>query len=531
MIRISDIRLSVGRPEADLVKKAAHILGLRPAEVISCTIYRRSVDARKKAATPHYSYVVDVEVKNPREILKKGIRNVSAAPDMEYKYPKCVQGGARPVVAGFGPAGMFSALILAQLGLRPVVLERGRDIESRTEAVERFWRDGELDTESNVQFGEGGAGAFSDGKLTARTKDLRSRKVFTELVRFGAPEEILYDGRPHIGTDRLREVVRALRLEIIRLGGEVRFESRLTGIRLENGAVTGAEVNGKEVISADSLVLALGHSARDTLETLYESGIKMERKPFAAGVRIEHPQAFIDERQYGSAEIAEKLGPADYKLTYTAKGGRGVYSFCMCPGGSVVAAASEQGRLAVNGMSMYARDGENANSALLVQLSPEDYPSEHPLAGIQLQRELEQRAFEAGGGDYRAPAQYLGAFLGRNGAEGGVQPTYRPGVRLTDLSKVLPDYITEALKEAIPEMGRRLKGFDMDGAMLTAVESRSSSPVRILRDAESRESLSAAGLYPVGEGAGYAGGIVSAAVDGILAAERIAEKTLAGEAE
>ena len=482
MIRIADLKLPLGRDESLLKKRAAKQLHIPVEQVASWRIFKKSLDARKKDRI-HYVCVVDVAVDNETKV------------------------------------GMFAALILAQMGLKPIVLERGGDVDSRKEAVDKFWQTGQLDVDNNVQFGEGGAGTFSDGKLTTRIKDPRCRKVLEEFVAAGAPGEILYDSKPHIGTDLLRGVVKEIRQKIISLGGEVRFFSKVTDIFSENGMVTAVEINGKERLDASDVVLALGHSARDTFAMLYAKGFALEQKPFAMGVRIEHPQEMVNVSQYG--EAADQLPAADYRLTYTTTKGRGVYTFCMCPGGYVVAAASEEGRLAVNGMSEHARDGQNANSALLVQVFPEDFGSEHPLAGMYFQRELEEKAFQAGGGNYTAPVQTVGSFLqDKENVFGQVCPTYAPKTVFADMKEIFPDFMTEAMAEALPAMGRRLKGFDRDDAVLTAVESRSSSPVRILRG-EGGQSLSLTGLYPTGEGAGYAGGIVSAAVDGVVAAEHI----------
>ncbi len=519
MIRISGIKLNID--DTDLVGAVCDRLKIKRESVKSIEIRRKSLDARKKDSI-HYLYTVDVTAENEDRILKScHDKNVARSDYRKYELPagKPII-DSRPVVVGFGPAGMFAALALAEKGLHPIVLERGKDVESRTADVESFWNGGKFDPESNVQFGEGGAGTFSDGKLTARTKDKRSGYVMDKFIEAGAPAEIAYDAKPHIGTDRLKAVVKNIRQRIIGLGGEVRFESRLTAIKSENGELRAAIVNGLERIETDSLVLAIGHSARDTFEMLKNNGIALEQKPFAAGVRIEHKQRDISFAQYGVA--AEKLPPADYMLTYTTKEGRGVYSFCMCPGGCVVAASSEEGRLVVNGMSEYARDGENANSALLVQVEPSDFGSDDPLAGVELQRRIEEAAFRAGGGDYSAPVQRYGDFvLGRTSvSEGEVRHTYRPGVKYADLNGVLPRFISESLKEAIPQMGKRLNGFDSPDALMTGVETRSSSPVRILRDREGN-SLSLKGLYPTGEGAGYAGGIVSAAIDGVRQAENI----------
>ncbi len=523
MIRVSELKLPLDAEQKVLEKKLAKALRISAEEILEYRIFKRSLDARKKENI-HYVYVVDVEVKNEKRILEKNRdKNISKTPDLSYKLPK---GGElpqkRPLVVGFGPAGMFAGLLLAEMGLCPLVLERGGDVESRRKAVEDFWNTGRLDTENNVQFGEGGAGTFSDGKLTTRIKDPRCRKVLEEMVEAGAPEEILYDAKPHIGTDLLRGVVKKIRDKIISLGGEVRFFAKVTGFEWEKGGVKAVLLADGERIETDDVVLALGHSARDTFELLHKEYFMLEQKPFAMGVRIEHPQKMIDEIQYG--EAADKLPAADYRLTYTTQKGRGVYTFCMCPGGYVVAAASEEGRLAINGMSEHARDGENANSALLVQVFPEDFGSEHPLAGMYFQRELEEKAFATGGSDYTAPVQRVGGFLGTDDAsETEVEATYRPAVKESNMDEIFPSFMTEALREALPAMGRKLKGFDRPDALLTAVESRSSSPIRILRD-ERGMSLHHSGIYPAGEGAGYAGGIVSAAVDGIYIAEKIAEK-------
>lgn len=522
MIRITDLKLPIHGTEEQLKKKAARALGLPMEAIVELQVFRRSIDARKKDQI-HYVYVVDVLVKDEKKILAKTKgKNITVTPDFSYSF---IQGKVkcnyRPVVVGFGPAGMFAALLLAEMGIKPIVVERGGDVESRHKAIEGFWKEGKLDTENNVQFGEGGAGTFSDGKLTTRIKDPRCRKVLEELVEAGAPEEILYDAKPHIGTDLLRGVVQRVREKIISLGGEIHFFAKVTDIVVESGKVQGVILADGKTIVTNDVVLAIGHSARDTFEMLHEKGASLEQKPFAMGVRIEHPQKMIDDAQYGAT--AENLPPADYRLTYTTQKGRGVYTFCMCPGGYVVAAASEEGRLAVNGMSEYSRDGENANSALLVQVFPEDFGSDHPLAGMHFQRKLEEKSFQAGGGNYAAPVQRVGAFLQRKAETLEVSPTYLPGTKEVDLDAIFPAFMTEAMREAIPAMAKKLKGFDRADAVLTAVESRSSSPIRILRG-ENGESPWAEGLYPTGEGAGYAGGIVSAAVDGISVAEKIFTK-------
>lgn len=523
MIRVSELKLPIEGDQKALEKKLAKTLRVPVEEIKAYRIFKRSLDARKKENI-HYAYVVDVEVKNEKRIFEKNKdKNITKTPDLDYKMRKGeVMPEKRPVVVGFCPAGMFAGLLLAEMGLCPIVLERGGDVESRKVAVETFWNTGKLDTENNVQFGEGGAGTFSDGKLTTRIKDPRCRKVLEEMVDAGAPEEILYDAKPHIGTDLLRGVVKNIREKIKSLGGEVRFFAKVTGFEWNSDKIKAVLLADGERIETDDVVLALGHSARDTFELLYAENFVLEQKPFAMGVRIEHPQKMVDAAQYG--EAAHRLPAADYRLTYTTSKGRGVYTFCMCPGGYVVAAASEEGRLAVNGMSEHARDGENANSALLVQVYPEDFGSSHPLAGMYFQRELEEKAFETGGGKYTAPVQTVGDFLQTGDALiKEVTPTYRPNTKKSNMDDILPAFMTEALREALPAMGRKLKGFDREDALLTAVESRSSSPIRILRN-ERGMSIKYSGVYPAGEGAGYAGGIVSAAVDGILAAEKIVEK-------
>lgn len=527
MIRISGMKLKL--KDRDIKKAVMAELRIKETSIKNIMIRRKSLDARKKDDI-HYIYTVDVELAEGDKIIKnikkrKGGADISVSPYKKYELPKGeIKEGKRPVVAGFGPAGMFAALVLAEKGMCPIVIERGKDVDSRTEDVEKFWNGGKFDPESNVQFGEGGAGTFSDGKLTTRIKDPRSSFVTDEFIEAGAPEEIAYEAKPHIGTDKLKGVVKNIRKKIIELGGEVRFECRLSAIESTDGRVT-AVITDKGKIETDSLVLAVGHSARDTFYELAEEGITLEKKPFAVGVRIEHRQSDISRAQYG--EAAKLLPPADYMLTYTTKAGRGVYTFCMCPGGYVVAAASEEGRLVVNGMSEYARDSENANSALLVQVGPEDFPSDNVLAGVEFQRRIEEKAFKAGGGDYSAPIQRLGDFMeGRvSEKEGEVHHSYRPGTRFADLNDVLPEFVCDSIKEAIPSLGRKLSGFDSPDAIMTGAETRSSSPVRIVRD-ESGQSVSLKGLYPTGEGAGYAGGIVSAAVDGVRQAENIIKERI-----
>ena len=520
MIRIREISLPAEHSVHQLPYEAARLLRVPNSKVRRMQIVRRSIDARKKPDI-RVIYTIDVAVDgNESKILKQsGCKRAALAPTDRYKPPKSAPEAAkRPVVIGFGPAGMFAGLILAIAGLRPIILERGKDAQSRHADVQRFFETGQLDAVSNVQFGEGGAGTFSDGKLNTGVNNTRISWVLEQFVKAGAAEEILFDAKPHVGTDVLLTVVQNLRQRIISLGGEVRFLSKVTGIRTEDGRLTGLEINNEEVLPCDRAILAIGHSARDTFQMLYDMGLPMESKPFAMGVRIEHSQKTVNEAQYGKNDPI--LPPADYKLVKHLDN-ETVYTFCMCPGGYVVAAASEEGRVVTNGMSYADRAGENANAALLVTVNPMDLPGDGPLAGMYWQQQIEEAAFAAGGGGYKAPAQKVGDFLaGVPSTEAGsVQPTYRPGVTWCDLHRVLPGKITGALKEAIPQLEGNLKGFSHSDAVLTAPETRSSSPVRIIRD-ESRQA-SVAGLYPTGEGAGYAGGIMSAALDGIQSAEAL----------
>ncbi|MCR4601307.1 MAG: hypothetical protein K5767_06190 [Clostridia bacterium] len=546
MLRIDQLKLKMNEPVSALPSKIAKALRMKDLKITEWKVVRESVDARKKPDI-RFNYTVDFTAADEKRLLEKAskIRGVSLklAPDRDY-HIHTINGDLpeeqRPVIAGLGPCGLFAALILAEAGARPIVLERGRSVEQRTADVEHFWETGELDPSSNVQFGEGGAGTFSDGKLTTGIKDPRIAKVNDEFIQAGADPSIAYSHLPHIGTDVLREVVKNIREKIISLGGEVRFESQLTGLIRENDRLAGIEIKDSgsgttSRMACRQLILAPGNSARDTFEMLHDSGIKLEPKPFSVGVRIEHPQVLVDESQYGVErnDSEGRLSAAAYKLSHHCEDGRGVYTFCMCPGGYVVASSSEPGGVVTNGMSYRARDGKNANSALLVGISPEDYGGspEDPLAGVRFQRQLERRAFEIGGENYRAPAERLETFISDAASpervpfsgspeELSVEPTYRPGVTWKRVSDVLPDFVTDAMREAIPVMAGKLKGFDLGQAVMTAVETRSSSPVRIMRD-ETGQSVSLQGLYPGGEGAGYAGGIMSAAVDGIRLAEHI----------
>ena len=523
MLRIDQLRLSPGQSESILSGKIAKLLRLPAGDILRTEILRRAVDAREEL---FFVYTVAAEVKNEAQVLRRcRDKRVSRyTPEIYHLPAPCAADDIPPVVVGAGPAGLFAALVLAHAGLKPILLERGQPTEQRTLDVEAFWSGGPLNTESNVQFGEGGAGAFSDGKLNTGTRDPRHRFILQQLVDCGAPESILADAKPHVGTDYLHIVLKNLRRRLTELGCDIRFGHRLEAVHHQGGVLTELTVHSQGTtyrLPCRQLILALGHSARDTVETLYGCGLAMEAKPFAVGVRIEHRQSAIDAVQYRKFAGHPALGAATYKLSCHLPNGRSAFSFCVCPGGQVVAAASESGRAVTNGMSEYARDKENINGALLVNVTPADFPSDHPLAGITFQRQLEEAAFVLGGSDYRAPCQRVGDFLLHRPSEGSgsVTPSYRPGVKWCDLHRCLPDFVAETLELALPELERRLPGYAAPDAVLTAVESRSSAPVRIPRDETYQANIR--GVYPCGEGAGYAGGILSAAADGMRCAEQI----------
>jgi uncharacterized FAD-dependent dehydrogenase len=534
MLRITEIKLPLDHAEEALKAALLKKLGIPADELLELSIFKRGVDARKAHAIL-LVYSLDVSLKNEAKILAKFNKDPHVRPTPDTTYQFVAQAPVnlknRPIVVGFGPAGIFAALILAQSGFKPIVLERGKAVRERTQDTWGLWRKGVLNPESNVQFGEGGAGTFSDGKLYSQIKDPKhyGRKVLQEFVKAGAPEEILYVSHPHIGTFRLVGMVEEMRNTITALGGEIRFQSKVTDIEIAvnnsgENQVQAVVLESGEHIATNHLVLAVGHSARDTFEMIHGKGIYVEAKPFSIGFRIEHPQSLIDRARHGPNAQHPILGAADYKLVHHAKNGRSVYSFCMCPGGTVVAAASEPHRVVTNGMSQYSRNERNANAGIVVGITPEvDYPG-HPLAGMELQRKLEGQAYELGGSNYKAPAQLIGDFLANRPSTqfGEVVPSYTPGVHLTNLDTVLPEFAISAIREAIPHFAKQIKGFDMSDGLLTGVETRTSSPIRIKRDDDSLQSINTKGLYPTGEGAGYAGGILSAGVDGIKIAEAVA---------
>ena len=544
MLRITELKLPLDHAEADLLTALVTKLGIRAEQVTRWEIFRRGYDSRKKADIQLvYTLDIDVPPAVAAYLLKKFKRdaNLMPTPDTSYKFVADAASlgttHLRPVVIGFGPCGIMAALILAQMGLRPIILERGKVGRERTLDTWALWRKSELNTESNVQFGEGGAGTFSDGKLWTQTKDPKhyGRKVLQEFVAAGAPDEILYVSKPHVGTFRLVKMVEHIRATIIALGGEFRFQHKVVDVEFETEetakqicAVVTENADGqRETLRTDHVVLAIGHSARDTFKMLFDRGVHIEAKPFSIGFRIEHPQGLIDRARFGPSAGNAILGAADYKLVHHATNGRSVYSFCMCPGGTVVAATSEEGRVVTNGMSQYSRNERNANAGIVVGITPDDYPG-HPLAGIEFQQQWERRAYELGGRNYYAPAQLVGDFVAgvASTALGGVEPSYKPGVTLTDLASALPDYAVTAIREAIPAFEKQIPGFFMMDAVLTGVETRTSSPIRITRRDDDLQSLNVRGLFPAGEGAGYAGGIMSAGIDGIRVAEAVARSVV-----
>jgi hypothetical protein len=531
MLRLTELRLPLDHTPDALTQAVQDRLKLSAPEVLHIKVFKRGYDARKKTGIV-WVYTLDIEVLNEKQVLEHfaSDQHIQSTPDMVYRFvgkaPEDLE--ERPIIVGFGPCGMLAGLVLAQMGFRPIILERGKKVRERTKDTWGLWRKGVLNPESNVQFGEGGAGTFSDGKLYSQIKDPRhlGRKVLEEFVKAGAPEEILYLSKPHIGTFRLVKMVEAIRAEIESLGGEIRFQQQMTDLILDQGQVLGLKLADGAELMGRHIVLALGHSARDTFAMLHERGVYMQAKPFSIGFRIEHPQKLIDEARLGAFAGNEALGAADYKLVHHAKNGRAVYSFCMCPGGQVVAATSEEGRVVTNGMSQYSRAERNANAGIVVGITPQDYP-EGILAGLEFQRQWESRAYELGQGSYLAPAQLVGDFIQGVPSKtlGTVEPSYQPGVHLTDLATSLPSYAIEAIREALPAFERSIKGFAMNDAVLTGVETRTSSPINLTRN-DSYQSLNVKGLYPAGEGAGYAGGILSAGVDGIKVAEAVAKSLL-----
>ncbi|MBU2918870.1 NAD(P)/FAD-dependent oxidoreductase [Psychrosphaera sp. F3M07] len=535
MIRLTEIKLPLNHEPEALSTAITTKLKISAEQMGSFVVFKRGYDARNKRNI-QLIYTLDVTLNDPElttQLLSQfeTDQHVKPTPDTSYKYVVHAPTDLteRPIVIGFGPCGLMAGLTLAQMGFKPIIIERGNEVRQRTKDTFGFWRQRKLNTESNVQFGEGGAGTFSDGKLYSQVKDPNhyGRKVMTEFVKAGAPDEILFVSKPHIGTYKLVSMVEKMRAEIIELGGEIRFGTRVDDIHITDEQITGVTLNTGEILNTNHLVLAVGHSARDTFQMIYDKGIYVEAKPFSIGFRIEHKQSAIDQARFGDNAGNEILGAADYKLVHHCKNGRSVYSFCMCPGGTVVAATSEENRVVTNGMSQYSRNERNANSAIVVGIDPErDYPN-HPLAGIDLQRELESLAFELGGRDYNAPAQTIGDFLkGKPDSElGDVKPSFTPGITLTDLSKALPDFAVDAIREAIPAFNKKIQGFASEDGLLTGVETRTSSPISIKRNKDF-QSINTKGLFPAGEGAGYAGGILSAGIDGIKVAEAVAKSML-----
>jgi uncharacterized protein len=533
MISLQQIKLPITHLEEELQEKIADILGLTFEQVKDFHITKRAIDSRKKRQMIYFVYSIELSIENELNVLKSKIakkntkfhRICMKKPNV-YEIPEVnvTKQDKRPIIVGSGPCGLFAALILAKAGMKPLVIERGGDVDSRIKDVETFLSTGILNTKSNIQFGEGGAGTFSDGKLNTLINNPRIKYIFDELVKAGAPDSILYDAKPHIGTDKIRGVAKNIREQIISRGGEVRFNTKLTDIKTDGKKLTSIILDDTEEIETDTLVLAIGYSARDTYEMLFEKNIEIMQKQFAIGVRIEHKAEMINKSQYDAFSNNKKLGSAKYKLVSHSEKNRSVYTFCMCPGGYVMPSSSEEGVVVTNGMSEYAQDGENSNAALLVNVNPEDFPSEHPLAGIEFQRELEKKAFELGGSNYYAPVQLVSDFLKKQKSEniGDIMPSYKPGFTLVSLDDCLPDFVAESLREALPKFESKIKGFSNGDAVLTAIESRSSSPLRIVRDKESLQS-NISGIYPAGEGAGYAGGIVSSAVDGMRVGEAILE--------
>jgi hypothetical protein len=531
MIRITDLRLPLEYPADSLSTAIAERLSIAKVDVLAFNVFKRGYDARKRDGIV-LVYTIDVTVQDDAAILAQFTADphVKIAPDTSYRFVAHLQEASdlRPVIVGFGPCGLMAGLVLAQMGFRPIILERGKKVRERTKDTWALWRKGQLDPESNVQFGEGGAGTFSDGKLYSQIKDPKhyGRKVLAEFVKAGAPEEILYVSKPHIGTFRLVKMVENMRAQIEALGGEIRFQQQVTDVLIEDGHIRGVTLATGQQLRTDHVILALGHSARDTFKMLHARGVFMEQKPFSLGFRIEHPQALIDQARFGKHAGNPLLGAADYKLVHHAKNGRDVYSFCMCPGGQVVAAASEVGRVVTNGMSQYSRAERNANAGIVVGITPTDYPG-NPLAGMEFQRQWESRAYELGGSNYAAPGQLVGDFIKGIASTqlGSVEPSYQPGVQLTNLATSLPTYAIEAIREALPAFENQIRGFSMYDAVLTGVETRTSSPLRMTRD-QGMQSLNVKGLFPAGEGAGYAGGILSAGVDGIRVAEALATQMM-----